>query len=186
MGHRCLGQPVCAWPKVCVCFLSVMAPNSLLQLNQSSLVLNGPGWRPPTIHPPFFSSTVGLSSGWTWVKNPIMKFKTSRNTMLRLHVKQAWCFLDSSFFLCSSLYPSVASDLPQQIRRLKFSRLWLYCWVLKVLIWQVEKNWREVMWLPHSPQPRQSPSSVALSPSASCTQASSLWWCHSAELLFVE
>lgn len=84
--------------------------------------------------------------------------------MLRLHIEQAWCFLDSSLFLYTSLYPSVASDLPQQSRRLKLSRHWLYCWVLKVLMWQVEKSWRGVMWLPHSPQPFQSPSSTPLSP----------------------
>lgn len=45
---------VCAWPEVCVCFLLLMAPKSLLQLDQSSLALNGPGWRPPPA-PPFFS-----------------------------------------------------------------------------------------------------------------------------------
>ena len=54
---------LCVWPEVCVCFLSIMAPNSLLQLDRSSLVLNGPGWRPPLLF--FYSSslTVGLSIG---------------------------------------------------------------------------------------------------------------------------
>lgn len=33
----------------------------------------------------------------------LMKFKTSHNTMLRLHIEQTWFFLDSSSFLYSSL-----------------------------------------------------------------------------------
>lgn len=81
MGHRCLRRSVCAWPEVCVCFLSLMAPDTQLQLDQSSVALDGPGWGPPN---PLFSSTVGLSNGWTWVKNLIMKFKTSHNIVLRL------------------------------------------------------------------------------------------------------
>lgn len=41
---------------------------------------------------------------------------------------------------------------------------WLYCLVLKVLMWQVEKSWRGVMWLDHNPQPPLSPSSTPSPP----------------------
>lgn len=97
---------VCAWPEVYVCFcvgfFPVITPNSLLQLNQSSLVLNGPGERPP-----FFFFLVGLSSGWT-VENLIMKFKTSHNTMLRLLDEQGlmlFRFLLSSFIFSPFIPP---------------------------------------------------------------------------------
>lgn len=174
MGHRCLGRAVCAWPEVCVCFLLVMASNSLLQLDGAHWLSVG---RDGTSPPP----TVRLSSGWNRVKNLIMIFMTG---ILWIYIEQAWHFF---FHLYSFLYPSNASDLPQQSRHLKLWRLRLLCRVLKVLMWQVEQSCRGVMWLHYTVQNlpiRHLPHPCF--PFSSRTPASSPYWRHFAELPFVE
>lgn len=53
------------WPEVCVCFLSVMAPDPLLQIKQSPLALNGPGGQCFPSLSRFLPSNVGPGCGWT-------------------------------------------------------------------------------------------------------------------------
>lgn len=103
-GHRCLGQGVCAWPEVCVCFLSLMAPQHSAT-TQPELIDSQ--WARVEAHPLLYCGTETVDEG----KNLLVKCKTSHNTVFRLHYDQPRWFL-YSFFLCFSFYPFIISPLP--------------------------------------------------------------------------
>lgn len=83
------------WPEVCVCFLSVMAPDPLLQIKRSPLALNGPGGQSFPSVSLSLPSNVRLGCGWTG-HDSVYEIQHSVRAPFPTHF---------------SVYPSGASDL---------------------------------------------------------------------------